>query len=227
MHKCADGLTTTDEFLLSIDLSNSWDSTSLSIKAIAKDTSIPSLTRGALYPDPAGKNQFFLFGGTVATDNLSFAGWTPPLKDAKSLWSYDADGGAWQSFNMSPFGLIRPCSGLTTIIMEKGLAFYFNGEQDLGSSEESQALNQTTKFLDGMVVLNLFNQTAKNVSTAGVSNLARVRGQMAHVPLAGNDGLLVLLGGGQKASNNLEHDWKGEKFSQDISFRAQSTDSLD
>lgn len=112
---------------------------------------------------------------------------------------------------MSPFGLVRPCSGASTIIKEKGLAFYFNGEQDLGSSEESQVLNQTTKFLVGMVVLNLFNQTATNVSTTGVSNLARVRGQLAHIPLAGNDGLLVLLGGGEKESNNLEHDWKGEK----------------
>jgi hypothetical protein len=191
-------------------LSNSWDSNSLPIKAIAKDTSIPSLTRGALYPDPAGTNQLFLFGGTVAIDNLSFAGWTPPLKDAKSLWSYNADSSVWKSFDMSPFGLVRPCSGASTTIKQNGLAFFFNGEQDLGSSEESQGLNQTTKFLEGMVVLNLSNQTARNVSTTGVSNSARVRGQFAHVPLAGNDGLIVLLGGGQKPANNLEHDWKGE-----------------
>jgi len=134
------------------------------------------------------------------------------MKDAKSLWSYDADTSVWKSFDMSPFGLVRPCSGANTIIEEKGLAFWFNGEQDLGSSQESQVLNQTTKFLDGMVVLDLNNQTARNVSTTGVSNMARVRGQLTHVPLAGNDGLLVLLGGGEKPSNNLEHDWKGERL---------------
>ena len=42
-----------------------------------------------------------------------------------------------------------------------------------------------------------------------MSSEARVRAGMVHIPLPGSDGILVLIGGGQKPSSNLEHDWKG------------------
>lgn len=83
--------------------------------------------------------------------------------------------------------------------------------QDKGSAAETTVLDTTTRFLDGMVIVDLHKQTARNVSTKAVSALARVRGGMVHVPLVGSDGVILLLGGGEKASSDLTHAWgKGE-----------------
>jgi hypothetical protein len=111
---------------------------------------------------------------------------------------------------MSQFGIHKPASGSTTYVQDKGLAVWFNGMQDKGSAAETTVLDSATRFLDGMVIVDLKNQTARNVSTTAVSDLARVRGQMVHVPLAGSDGIIVLIGGGEKSSADLTHDWKGE-----------------
>jgi hypothetical protein len=188
----------------------SWDAkSSVSIKSIPKNTSVPYLTRGALYPDPAGPGKFFLFGGTDAIDNKTFPGYQRPQPEGTPLWSYDVTSNVWSASN-KPSDVLRPCSGASAIIEDKGMAFYFNGEQDAGSSRESTVIDDTTRFLDGMIVLDLSNQFARNLSTKAVSSQARVRGGMVHIPLAGSDGIMVVLGGGQKPSNNLLHDWKGD-----------------
>jgi hypothetical protein len=203
-------LTGTDEYLMTIDMTKSWDSkTNLPIKALQKDTNIPYLTRGALYPNPSSNRTFVLFGGTVAMDNRTFSGWQAAQDDSKWIYSYDVTGNSWQLSNMSSHGFIRPCSGASAFDKDKGLAFYYNGEQDWGSSSDTRVLLDTTQFLDGMMVLDLYSQTARNLSTAAVSPQGRVRGQMVHVPLSGSDGVLVLLGGGEKPLTDLTHEWKG------------------
>lgn len=111
---------------------------------------------------------------------------------------------------MSQYGIFKPAPGPATSIPEKGLAFWFNGMQDNGSSAETAVLQGTSRFLNGMVVLDLNNQSARNSLTAAVSIEARVREQTVHVPLPGSDGILVLIGGGQKSSSDLTHDWKGK-----------------
>ncbi len=167
------------------------------------------MSRGALYPDPKDLNKFWLFGGSTAIDNMSFVGWQWPQPGADSLWSYDTQLNSWTAYSMSQYGIQKPASGPTTYIPEKGLAFWFNGMQDNGSSAETTVLQSTTRFLTGMVVLDLNNQSARNLSTAAVSNKARVRGQMVHIPVPGSNGILVVIGGGEKSTLDLTHDWKG------------------
>jgi hypothetical protein len=197
---------------MTIDMTKSWDSnTNLPIKALQKGTGIPYLTRGAMYPHPAGNKTFLSFGGTVAMDNTTFSGWQAAQDESKSIYSYDVAGNSWQGSDLTSSGLIRPCSGASAYSKDKGLGFYYNGEQDWGSSQQARALNDTIKFIDGMVVLDLHNQSApaRNLSTAAVSASGRVRSQMVHVPLPGSDGILVLLGGGEKPLNDFTHNWKG------------------
>lgn len=199
-------------------MSQSWDwKKSLPQKIIPKvheattDVPIPDMSRGALYPDPTDPKKFWLFGGATATDNTTFTGYQLPQPEAWSLWSYQSESDIWTGFDMSSFGIHKPASGPTTYVKDKGIAVWFNGMQDKGSAAETTVLDTTTRFLDGMVIVDLENQSARNVSTAAVSELARVRGGMVHVPLDGSDGVIVLLGGGEKLSSDLTHAWgKGE-----------------
>lgn len=168
------------------------------------------MSRGALYPDPTDSNKFWLFGGTTALDNITFTGWQSPQPGQYSLWSYEVSQDTWTAYDMSPYGINKPASGPTISIPSQGLAFWFNGMQDNGSSQETTVIQDTSRFLNGMVVLDLKKQAAVNISTAAVSDQARVRGMMVHVPLQGSDGILVLIGGGQKPVSDLEHNWKGD-----------------
>jgi len=168
------------------------------------------MSRGALYPDPTDPKKFWLFGGATATDNTTFNGYQLPQPEAWSLWSYQSDTDLWTGYDMSASGIHKPASAANTYVQDKGIAVWFNGMQDKGSAAETTVLDTTTRFLDGMVILDLKNQTARNVSTKAVSDLARVRGGMVHIPLAGSDGVIVLLAGGEKTSADLTHDWKGE-----------------
>jgi hypothetical protein len=180
------------------------------VKDSTNQLDVPDLARGALYPDPTNPKKFWLFGGSTISDNVTFTGWQAPLPNADSLWSYDSEFDSWTGYDMSKYGISRPASGPTVSIKEKGLAFWFNGMQDNGSSVDTASLQDSSRFLPGMVVLDLNKQEARNISTEGVSANARVRGQMVHVPLPGSDGILVLIGGGEKPTSDLEHNWKGQ-----------------
>lgn len=171
------------------------------------------MSRGALYPDPTDPKKFWLFGGATATDNATFTGYQIPQPEAWSLWSYQADTDLWTGYDMTLSAIHKPASGPSTYVKDKGIAVWFNGMQDKGSAAETTVLDTTTRFLDGMVIVDLNKQTARNVSTKAVSALARVRGGMVHVPLVGSDGVIVLLGGGEKASTDLTHAWGKGKIS--------------
>jgi hypothetical protein len=170
------------------------------------------MSRGALYPDPTNPSKFWLFGGSTSFENTSFAGYQWPQPNADSLWSYDSQANTWTSYSMSQYNISKPSSGISAYVQEKGLAFYLNGLQDSGSAVETSVLGNNSRFLDGMIVLDLNNETnptVRNISTAAVSDMARVRGGMVHVPLNESDGILVLLGGGEKLSSDLSPDWFG------------------
>ncbi|KAF2672035.1 hypothetical protein BT63DRAFT_452532 [Microthyrium microscopicum] len=200
-----------NEYLLSLDLTKGWSASDpLPIITITKNTSTPFLSRGALFPKGDGSDNFFLFGGTVAYDNKTFANFQLPQPEGNPIIGY---GGAADSWSLMPETILRACSGSAAVLQDGSKAFYFNGEQDNGSSEESINLLDTTKFMNGMIEMDLNNPQSsggvKNLSTSAVSSLARVRGSMVHVPLPGSKGVLVLLAGGEKSSLDSQHDWKG------------------
>jgi hypothetical protein len=204
--------------LITVDMTTSWDwrANNFPQAAIPKGQDstgtlpAPDMSRGALYPDPNDPHKFWLFGGSTAVDNTTFIGWQQQQPNAYSLWSYETQDNVWTAYDMSQYGIQKPASGPTVSIPDMGLAFWFNGMQDNGSTTDTIVLQDTTLFLDGMVVLDLNTQSAKNISTSAVSDQARVRGQMVHVPLSGSDGILVLMGGGQKPSTDVGHNWDGE-----------------
>jgi hypothetical protein len=100
----------------------------------------------------------------------------------------------------------RPNSGGFTEAPDLGLAFYYGGEIDSGSSLDTQYLGSNKyQFLNGMVVLNLNNQTARNVSTSNVQyNQPRTRGRLQYVPNIGSKGVVISMGGSYKPVTKVD-----------------------
>ena len=196
-----------------MDLSASWD-WKTNISEIATNTTVnprtgsvpPQLVRGALYQGSASDTNIHLYGGTTSFLNTSFPDWQPPVPSTYSLWSYDTATTEWSQFDVSLSTPLRPSSGAVAEAPDQGLAFYFNGEIDSGSSTGTQALGPSVKiFLEGMVVINTVDHSTRNLSTFAVTRgLPRTRGRMVYIPGIGDKGILVLLGGSSKPVN--QHD---------------------
>lgn len=75
-----------------------------------------------------------------------------------------------------------------------------NGEIDSGSSLETKGLGDGSIVgLGGMIVINTNNQTARNVSTYGLSkDRPRTRGLLQYIIGISSNGILVQIGGNQK-----------------------------
>lgn len=135
---------------------------------------------------------------------MSFPGFQWPQDQYYNLWSYNTSNQLWMEHSLSPEAPLRPSAGAHAEAPELGLAFYFNGEIDSGSSTQSQDLGSDQKiFLEGMIVVNLTDQTARNISTAAVSGLLpRSRGVLEYIPGIGEKGILVAIGGTYKNVSN-------------------------
>lgn len=206
-----------DNYLIAVDLSTSWDwQTNISEKALVKaanpSTGVapPILVDGALYHGTEDDNNIYLWGGTTSNLNTSFPGFQQPTLAANSLWGYNINSKEWTQFDVFKGSTIsRPSSGTSTEARDQGLAFYFNGEIDSGSSQETEGLGTTAKVaLEGMIVINTNNQTARNVSTYGVSgDLPRTRGLLQYIIGISSNGILVQIGGNQKrVTDNVDRD---------------------
>ena len=204
-------LTVPDEYIINVNLSTSWDwranisETATNITANpATGTVPPQVVRGALYQGTSNDDSIYLYGGTTSSANTNFPGWLASYPPTYSLWSYDPGSTLWSQFDVSQNAPHRPSSGAAAEAMDQGLAFYFNGELDSGSSPDLGIIAGTNILIGGMVVINTTDQTARNLSTAQVSdNLARARGRMQYVPGVGEKGVLVLIGGSSFPANQL------------------------
>ena len=205
--------------MIAIDLKKSWDwkkdiveLASLK-KTQPKINQIPPiLSRGALYQGMIDDTNIYLWGGTTSYTNTSFPGFQSPTPANQSLWAYDTALGEWNSFDVSKGSPNRPSSAAFAEEPDKGLAFFLNGQLDSGSSTETQNLGDKGKvFLRGMIVLDLKNRTARNVSTSAVSGeKPRSRGRMQYVPGIGQKGILVHVGGNQKAASDTTNSYVGD-----------------
>lgn len=211
---CAEARFPIDEYLIAIDLSASWDwKTNISETALKKTSNpttgstVPSLVRGALYQGAANDSNIYLYGGTTSYINTSFPGWQPPSPSTYSLWSYNTVSKKWDQFDTTSASPYRPNSGAYTEAPDQGLAFYFNGEIDSGSSTATQVLGDFVKiFLTGMIVIDTSQHTVRNLSTNAVSgDQPRTRGRLQYVPGIGEKGILVSFGGSQKQVTELDN----------------------
>ena len=222
-------LTTLDNVLIEIDMSESWDwKKNISEKAfnktgIANVLSTPVLSRGALYQGPSSDNNILLYGGTTSYINTSDPAFEPPTSDQFSLWSYDTVSRQVEQFNISSTSPYRPSAGAYTEASDQGLAFYLNGELDSGSSTETQNLGDQRKlFLDGMIVINTNTKEARNISTATIGDgQPRTYGSLTYIPGIGEDGVLVNFGGSDR-NGNIVSDTIYSQYYQKTNFPVSS-----
>jgi hypothetical protein len=192
-----------DEDIIAVNMSSSWDwKTNISIAATPKSvnpqtgTAPPSLVAGALFPG-VGETKIYTFGGRTSMVNESFQGYMPPDSDQYSLWSYDTTTSVWQQYDLFSQGIIRPTNGATASAPEQGLGFFYNGYINSGSSTSTRAFGSSVVGLKGMVVIDVKQHTARNLSTQAVSDQARTNGRLAYISNI-SSGVLVLIGGGEK-----------------------------
>lgn len=205
--------------MIAIDLEKSWDwkkdiAELASLKTTDPKTHFipPILSRGALYQGMADDANIYLWGGTTSYTNTSFPGFQPPTSAKHSLWAYDTNSLQWTPFDVSEGSPNRPSSAAFAEAPDQGLAFFFNGQLDSGSSSETQNLGDQAKvFMQGMIVLDLKNRAAKNLSTSAVSGLRpRSRGRMQYIPGIGEKGILVHAGGNQKIATDTTNSYVGD-----------------
>jgi hypothetical protein len=162
-------------------------------------TPVPLVQRGGLYAGAPNDNNIFLYGGTTSYPNTSFPNYEWPGPPIYTLWSFDTVLREWNQYDsqqVSRDAPNRPNAGVWDGAPDQGLAFYFNGQVDSGSSSSTQYLGSESYSLDGMVVIDTSNQTARNLSTQNVVRGApRTRGKMTYLPNIGTNGILVVLGG--------------------------------
>ena len=174
-------LTLADEYMINVDLSLlgvglAYESESTFNITASPITGFlpPQVIRGTMYQGSQGDDNIYLYGGTTSYVNTGFPGWQPPTPSTYTLWSYDTKYRQWTNYNVEQSAPYRPSNGAAAEAADQGLAFYFNGELDSGSSQGIDLKNDTGVFVSGMVVVNTTDQTARNLSTAQVSiDLAR------------------------------------------------------
>lgn len=151
----------------------------------------PVLARGALWPGANDDDNIYLWGGTTSYMNTSFPGFKNPYPANYSLWSYNIVNQTWGQYDVSDGSPNRPSSGSFTYSKDQALGFYFNGQLDSGSSQETQDLGDAAKvFLEGMIVVDTNKRTARNISTAAVvGDMPRTRGRMIYLNNIGLNGM--------------------------------------
>lgn len=214
-----------DNYLLSIPLETTWDwKSNIVINSSPKNKSNPntgtvppSLMRGHLFHGPANDPNIFIYGGTSYMANTSFPTYVWPDPSTYSLWTYSTTGQSWNQYDLSLAW--RPNHGAAAEAIDQGLGFYLNGQIDRGTSTSTQDIIRNEALyrpLDGMVVINLSNYTATNISTPGLQgNAARVGGTMEYFASIGNMGALVALGG---QINQTKHDWYNSSLGSLVRF---------
>lgn len=149
--------------------------------------------------------------------NTSFPGFQNPYPANYSMWAYNTVNKTWTCYDMSNGSPNRPSSGSHTYSKDSALGFFFNGQVDSGSSKETVGLGDDSKiFLEGMIVVDTNQRTARNISTAAVvGDMPRTRGRMIYLSDVGDNGILVQFGGNQKPINETTNTYIGDLIPMD------------
>jgi hypothetical protein len=189
-------------------MGDSWDwKTNISETAVTKTanpntgTKPPSLIGGAMFQGLPGDTSIYIYAGTTSQLNSSFS--TPyPDPATYSLWSYDTSGRTWNQYDITMGSPLRPSKGASAEASDQGLGFYLNGQLDRGSSSTTTSMENETVALGGMVVVNMTTTTksSRNISTSTIySESGAVGGSLTYLPLIGQKGILVAMGGVSKS----------------------------
>lgn len=166
---------------LSIDLSTSWDTTTVTINRFDKPAGLQNVMDEALWWDRI-TSSLISFGGLPYEPNLPPSIWgLTPDGDGAGSWReiYSPDSPLWQTF-------VRPEYGLRVSSPDKG---YFMGG--------AVTTNNKPSAISGLVALDFASWQWENITTAGfysASGMA-IDGSAHFVPVFGTEGLVVMIGG--------------------------------
>lgn len=192
-----------DQFLLQVDLRDWWD-WRLNISYVAleeKPTKDGRKVRngmiaGAMFHGPYNESEVYTYGGTTFRGNESFPNNDTQVQYSEQypLWSFDNATQVWTPFDTGQSW--TPSYGAAAEAPDQGLAFYLNGRIDNGTAPSISNEGNDQTLLDGMMVIDIAQHTAINVSTTGMKNYQpRVGGGLQYVAGVGGKGVLVALGG--------------------------------
>ncbi|KAA8574999.1 hypothetical protein MFRU_002g03680 [Monilinia fructicola] len=206
----------TNNYIISVGMEESWNWTMASAgiplvseQVLLSDSESPNtfssvVLKGALFSGSPGSNQIYLYGGTEQSMNTSFYGYTDPTSPNQTLLSYDVKQNQWASINLDSTIPQKPSSGSSADVPDQGLGFYFNGEINDGSSTETTWIPEGSSVpLEGMVMLNMTDNTTRNISTAAIDASSRTGSILQYIPGIGDKGILIQFGGIYHQAGNL------------------------
>jgi Kelch motif len=202
-----------DNNTYSIDLSTSWTNLTVTLNQIPKTA--PVLNYVALWADSTNSS-FYAWGGEVSRSLPPDQG--PPVPQ-NAVWKFtpSSEGsGSWSEQSMSSNSIFPSLTRSAGAIGAYGNGTgYLLGGYETASTRPQNADLQGFLPTPGIVSYDIEAGAWKNESAAGYSAYGTAMyGQMQFVPLAGNDGLLVVLGGG--TSDAVEWTDRGANY---ISFQ--------
>ncbi len=126
---------------------------------------VPEVQNGALFYGPPGDPQIYLYGGVTPSINTSFPNFQSDTTNQYTLWGFDTGTHEWTQYDIITAAPERPSYGAYADAPELGLGFYLNGIITNYSAYNTQNLGTTIVPLDGLVVLDLNNQTVRTLLT--------------------------------------------------------------
>ncbi|KAK8248308.1 hypothetical protein HDK77DRAFT_224807 [Phyllosticta capitalensis] len=171
---------------LYIDMSKDWTNSSVEIKTVYKDDTIPKSSWPGLWPK--GDDSFLFWAGESISNNYS-----------QGLWQFTANstgGGTWASADpgdaRSFHKLTRPSVGLVAATNTTG--YYLGG--DVSSFSDSDLDGDQRIPISGLISYNWESKQWKNDSTFEYTPLGTaIHGKIQHLPDFGTQGVLLMLGG--------------------------------
>lgn len=203
----------TDTFLIEIDMTRSWNwqmAGNFSAVAVNKTanpstgTSPPaSACRGSMFQGGPEDPSIYLYGGTVDYRNTSAPTFSGPDSAQYALWSYNTQTQVWGQHDITVNVPQKPNMNAYTEAPDQQLAFSLGGQVDSGTSNAYQQYGSGfIGFLPGLTIINMTDQTARNLTTDNLPDSPRSGGSLTYVPAIGSKGAVVAIGGSWKSAAN-------------------------
>lgn len=168
----------------------------------------PTLTNGALWPY---NNSLYLYGGTTSRLNDSFVGYQPPTSEDTVMWRFNTESSQWAPVELTVNGekMPRLGGGANVVAEDKGLAFYYGGQVDNGTSSDTANDNRIT-YSNKFFVFNLGNGSVQSLPVDALATYGSSGSQMVYIPYIGKKGILVNFGGSVKPATAADTRFRGD-----------------
>lgn len=189
-------LTMTDNDMITLDVSKSWQISSPSLTGLPIPSGPPAVSLGTLW---SSTDTLYLYGGEFSDSPV-----TSPVPF--SLWSYDIASSSWSEHqdptfeNGSP--VQRAAEGAGVSVPGQGLGFYFGGHLD-GYTTPGWSQSIARVYLPSMLEFTMPgysdagpNGSYRNITVGSAGFPERADGVLVYVPGYSKSGIIVGLAGG-------------------------------